>query len=432
MMKLEIKGSWRGRVSALALAGTTVLAGCDFSVTNPGPVNDEFLDNPAAFSSIVNGVTRQLSGALNWIAVDVAVRTRELHATQANEYVGVYVESHLGTVNPDFDAGWTQASDARWIGDNAIERMTEVMGGSASSSATLARAYLWTGYAYRLMGEYFCEVTMDSGPAMPSSDFLETAVQRFTSAIEVGTAAGAADIAMAARAARAAVYVDLGNWDAAVADARMVPTDFEWQVPYYRGGDWRYYNSVYWYSADEPYRSLTVWNTPYESYYMETGDPRTPWMAHPEEEFGTGSLQPWGPVLWYTQEKYDNEEANIDLSDGSEMRLIEAEAMLRGGDVAGAMAQINALRTAAGVAARPTAISLDQAWTYLKRERGIVLWLEGRRLADLKRWRADSTPGALAPEELGLTNGGPDLSNAAVCVGIPNSERDANPNLESL
>ncbi|MQA92745.1 MAG: RagB/SusD family nutrient uptake outer membrane protein [Gemmatimonas sp.] len=432
MMIYEKKTTSRGGTTLVLASFAALLGGCDFSVTNPGPVDDTFLNDPAAFASIVNGIPRQISGALNWIAVDVAVRTRELHATQANEYVGVYIESHLGTVNPSFDAGWTPASDARWTGDDAIERMTEVLGDEASENAHVAEANLWTAYAYRLMGEYFCEVTVDAGPAMPAAVFLETAVDRFSAAIDIGAAAGSSDLVTAARAGRASVLVDLGRWDEALADAQQVPTSFSWTLPYYRQGDWRYYNAVHWYSADEPYRSLSVWNTPYETYYLETGDPRTPWQDHPDEPFGTGSLQPWGPVPWYTQEKYPSPESSIELSSGEEMRLIEAEAALLGGDADAAMSIINDVRAGVGIDPWPAPATLEEAWSLLKRERGIALWLEGRRLGDLHRWAQNDAPGELAREELGLTEDGPSLAGMATCVGIPNSERDANPNLDSL
>src|SRR5690606_35041784 len=34
--------------------------------------------------------------------------------------------------------------------------------------------------------------------------------------------------------------------------------------------------------------------------------------------------------------------------------------------------------------------STDDAWQLLMKERGIELWLEGRRLADLRRWAASA------------------------------------------
>ena len=52
----------------IAAACLVSLAACDFHVTNPGPVQDDFLSATAAFPSIVNGAGRNLSDALNYIA----------------------------------------------------------------------------------------------------------------------------------------------------------------------------------------------------------------------------------------------------------------------------------------------------------------------------------------------------------------------------
>ena len=41
-----------------------------------------------------------------------------------------------------------------------------------------------------------------------------------------------------------------------------------------------------------------------------------------------------------------------------------------------------------------TATTLADAWSALKRERYIELWLEGQRLADECRWAATNTPGS--------------------------------------
>ena len=118
------------------------------------------------------------------------------------------------------------------------------------------------------------------------------------------------------------------------------------------------------------------------------------------------------------------------------MRLIEAEALLREGNIGGAMSLVNGLRADAGVDPWPDPSGIEEAWTYLKRERGIVLWLEGRRLMDFRRWNAENTPGDLDPLELGLVSRdgvvSPDLTNADLCMPIPNTERQLNENLPVL
>ena len=114
------------------------------------------------------------------------------------------------------------------------------------------------------------------------------------------------------------------------------------------------------------------------------------------------------------------------------MRLIEAEALLMGGDMAGAMVVINDLRELALTGLGNLApADMDEAWTFLKRERAIEHWLEGRRMADIRRWEANGTPGDLNPLELGITPfGGPDLSNRALCLPIPLDETDINQNFQ--
>ncbi len=70
---------------------------------------------------------------------------------------------------------------------------------------------------------------------------------------------------------------------------------------------------------------------------------------------------------------------------------------------------------------------MDEAWALLKRERGIDLWLEGRRLGDLRRWQEDNTPGALDPRE--VVGEASHLQVQDLCFPISKAERDRNPNL---
>jgi hypothetical protein len=114
------------------------------------------------------------------------------------------------------------------------------------------------------------------------------------------------------------------------------------------------------------------------------------------------------------------------LNGGREMLLIRAEERLLAGDQAGGTAFINQVRANVGMAAiAPT--DLTDAWRLLKRERGIELWLEARRLGDLRRWATAGTPGALDPlETVGTTS---HLVRQDLCFPVSRGERDTNPNI---
>jgi hypothetical protein len=101
------------------------------------------------------------------------------------------------------------------------------------------------------------------------------------------------------------------------------------------------------------------------------------------------------------------------------MRLIEAEVKLIAGDWQGAMTIINARRTNLNLSLYNVTNATD-AWAVLKRERGTELWLEARRLGDLRRWQAANRPGALHPLEI--------LPNRDLCFNTPLSEKQTNPN----
>ncbi|HSG08959.1 MAG TPA: RagB/SusD family nutrient uptake outer membrane protein, partial [Longimicrobiales bacterium] len=230
----------------------------------------------------------------------------------------------------------------------------------------------------------------------------------------------------AAIAGRASVRVQLGDWAGAVADAAQVPTTFVFYARY-EPDEQSFNNRIYFAGADQPYRAVTTWNTPYEAYYTATKDPRVPWNDTGLK--GDASVGVVGArVNFYRQAKFPERGSDIRLSSGYEMRLIEAENKLRNSDMAGAMAILNARRTDLGLAPWAPA-DMTEAWANFKRERGIELWLEGRRLGDLYRWKAGNTPGALGALE---TAGNPAsylAANQDLCYPIPKSEREANPNI---
>ncbi len=418
---MRIENSKTFAMRSLLVAGAVALGACDTSVTNPGPVQDEFLNDPESHEAIVNGMGRAVAEALNWIGYTSAAVTREIHPSGSTGSFGITILWQRGELQPDdddLDTHWEQAQRARWLAENGTARMEEV---GPASQTLLAQAYLWSGYANRILGENMCEAVIDGGAPQPRSEFLNRAEAAFGQAMSLGTG----NLATAAAAGRASVRVHLGKWSEAVSDASSVPDGFEYKIPYFNTGEEGLLNRIQWASNGVPYRAHTQWSTKYEAYYTATGDPRVPWKDNGGEQ-GDAAIDCCGKVPWNQQLKYPSPADDVRLSSGAEMRLIEAEKLLMDGDMGGAMAKINALRSAAGVA-DATASTTDEAWAMLKRERGIVLWLEGRRLGDFRRWSENGTPGALDPLE--VPGAASHLTQQDLCFPIPPSEQQTNPNV---
>ena len=407
----------RLRTVAWPLAALIVSA-CDLKVTNPGPVNATFLDDKAAFPAVVNGAGRNLAEALNWTAYTGAAVAREIFPAGSTGSFGITPAQQNGKLNDD-ETGthWSLAQQARWTAENAVVRLKAGLGTGYANSALAAQANIWAGYANRLLGENFCDGVIDGGAKQPYTVYLDRAEAAFTEALTVATAANNAALMTAAKAGRASVRRLKGNMTGAVADANGIANTFAYKMPYYTT-DADQYNRIYWASANLPYRAHTVWNTFYETYYRTTNDPRVAWGSDPKYPVGDAAVGNLGKVPWYFQLKYPGQASSINLSSGWEMRLIEAEAKLAGGDIAGAMTLLNGHRVALNLAPWVAATTTD-AWTALKRERGIELWLEGRRLADARRWAAAGTPGA-----------SDDMTGRDLCFATSLGEKQTNPNFK--
>lgn len=223
----------------------------------------------------------------------------------------------------------------------------------------------------------------------------------------------------------------LGDWDLAVQHASQVPDDFiayEHQNPEVE-------SNGFWVNMLGGGDDYTLWNTPVVTRWPD--DPRAPWVKCGEWTDGvehtthgssgqiqrTGACQSGGSaqrgsggsnefraesntIPLYASLKWSVEaplrpngglerDADVPMVKGAEMRLIEAEAALRDGNLAEFKNQVDRARAVYGLDPIPmpeTAGSLefpnaeDDAWSILDRERYLTMHLEGRRLFDLRRW----------------------------------------------
>lgn len=430
----------RSYVLVLVL-GVTV--SCGTEVTNPGPVQDRFLEDRTAANAMVNGSGRALAAGINWISYTGAAITREIHPAGSTGSFGISNRWQNGELNPDdadLNDHWAQASRARWLAEETVRRIIAagppVAGGvqtPAQYNTLLMQAHVYAGYANRVMGENFCEAVIDGGPIEPNTVFFTRAEAAFTAALAVtgGTPAAVATLTNAATAGRAAARAHLGNWAGAATDAAAIPIGFVYNLPYFNLGEDAQRNRIAYASANTPYRAHTQWNTWHLEYITGTPDPRVPINVASTLK-GDAAIECCGVVPFLPQLKHATSASPIRLASGREMLLIRAEDRLRQAtpDVAGAMALINQVRTNAGTAT-VTATTATEAWRLLKRERGIELWLEARRLGDLRRWAAESTPGALHPLEMvsASPTTGSHLTRQDLCFPVSRSERETNPNI---
>jgi hypothetical protein len=427
------------RIWCRSLLLVATAAACDTNVSNPGPVQDEFLadDNIyGAANALVSGAGRGVASGINWVAYTGAAVTREIHPAGSTGSYGITNRWQGGELNADdgdLNDHWEQTNRGRWLAEEAVRRLLEAGPPDPGQALTVSQynrilqlAHIYAGFANRTLGENMCEAVFDGGPAEANREYFVRAENHFTQALAL-TAATRTAQDTAAYAGRAAARVYLDKWNEAVADAGQVAIGFVFNMPYYNIGEDAQRNRIAWASGNTPYRAHTQWSTWHYDYRAATNDPRVS-IAFPNPALqGDAAIECCGRVPFYPQNKHPNSQAPIRLASGREMRLIEAEAHLRNNDPTAAMGSINQVRTAAG-AGTITATDQTDAWRLLKRERGIELWLEARRLGDRRRWATANTPGALDPLEVPGTAS--HLAQQDLCFPISRSERETNPNLQ--
>ncbi|MBX6362412.1 MAG: RagB/SusD family nutrient uptake outer membrane protein [Gemmatimonadetes bacterium] len=397
------------RVLSLALSAALLLAGAacsDFlEVTNEGTLEDDKLNDPEAMPGLVGGMSGDLSVALGDVAFLTALMADELTYAGAYDY---YLIPYNGQITPEYvNLQWDGMHRARWVAETGIERMKSVLGADFEKNELSPRAYLIAGFANRLLGENVCFAVIDGGPKQPVTVHLERAEKNFTEALRLAQAQGATALANAALAGRASVRADLGDWAGAVADAERVPAGFVYLALFSTNSSRE--NNVVNFETIGRFEA-SVWNT---VWMNQPKDPRTP----SDTAFDAGGKIRTGrdgktPVI--RQQKYKTLGDDIPLAKGTEMLLLRAEAALRDNDAPGAVALINQARDVYGLPAAAAA-GLEEAWALLQRERGATLWLEARRLNDLRRWNADGRNDFLA--------------NRAKCLPISQKELTTNENL---
>ncbi len=374
-------------VAALLLAGAG--GGACRGILNvelPAEIPTKRLDDPTLASALVAGVIGDFECAYNNYFAASAVHSDEYEATGGSPPYNYYAERGIGKDEDDYVVGGCEAASeggsifgivttlhtARFQSEDVYRRLdgwTDAQVKDRKILMATVRAY--GGYAYTYMGETWCAVSFDGGPAQPPGVALLIAEQRFGEAIGLAQQSGATDILNLARVGLARVENDLKKYPEAAAAARQVPAGYQKLAD--RGTE-----------TDRRWNKLYYWATQFEAYviadaYRVMNDPRVLVVDAVRPAGGNPSVD-----FWYTS-KYSVLSSPIRIASSREARLILAEALAMQGDVPGAMAILNGRRAEVGLD-QLTAGNADEAVDHVIEERRRELSFEGaHRLNDLLR-----------------------------------------------
>ncbi|MGI9175828.1 MAG: RagB/SusD family nutrient uptake outer membrane protein [Rhodothermales bacterium] len=411
----------------LALLGLLLsVTACDDLLAVEDPVNltPDDLSGDAPLSLTTNGARGAFQSMVDYYALHTALLTDEMVLAGTFPYRGeiddrAIPDNNEGLLN-DF---YSPLSTSRFMADTAIVILEAARGNPAYDEDEIndgvAMARYFGGYTRLLLAEGFCASPINGGPALTPEERMQDAISVFTEAEADAQRAGDADLAAAAKLGRARAHLWLRNFEEAAALAAEIPADLDVRS-YYANASIPQKNKIarFTWAIDEVIR----W-TVGDGTLAFTGNERWPYfdewvdlgliVPRPDLE----SFNPAVPVN--LQQKYPAGDTPITLASGAEADLIEAEARLRAGNLAGAAALVNALRQSHWSLPPITFTgTLTTNLEIMAQERARELWLTGERIATLRRYLEDGVD--LFPAgKLGTET----------CFPLPQRETDTNPNL---
>ncbi len=226
----------RRLTATVVIAMTATTAACDrlLDVENPASVPIEALDNPALMQTLEAAAIQQFQCAFANFVATAGMLSGEYWS--ANGFVNNHPWEWRGVVQIRNEPGgcpgrnatsmgfYTPMQQARFQLDDLFTRasaFTDEEVPNRQRMLTEARAY--AGYAFTILGETMCEMTVDGGPRLTSQEVWAMAEERFTEAITLATALGDNSLKNMALVGRARVRLDMGKLSEAAEDGPQIP-----------------------------------------------------------------------------------------------------------------------------------------------------------------------------------------------------------------
>ena len=417
-------------------------------VETAGRLPAEALDDPALIPNLAAGAMQTLQCGVMAFAATAGMLSGEYWSGNGfvNNHVWEWrsitdIKGNPGSCNVGRNTTsmgfYTPLQQARYQLEDTFTRAEAATDADVPNRALImAQMRAYAGYAYLLLAEGMCQMTVDGGPAMTKTEVLNIAEQRFSdaitraSAITTGTAAVVAEassILNMARVGRARTRLDKDDKTGAAADAiAVVPTSFVRNAEFsntVQARENRFYNLTVspprndYLSVGPDYRNLTATQA---SNGATIPDPRVRVLQVTNTD-GTQRNANDGVTPMWRQLKFTSDASPLAIASWAEAQLIYAE--VTGGQLG--LDAVNRVRAAnsPAIAAIAGPAPTGTAWRDLVlEERRRQLFSEGQRYVDMLRFNL--------PFQSGVNRKGQTYSNLT-CVPLPDVETRNNPNFNS-
>ncbi|MBX6330602.1 MAG: RagB/SusD family nutrient uptake outer membrane protein [Gemmatimonadaceae bacterium] len=423
---------------ALLVAG---LAACDhlLDVTSESRIPAAPLETPANTVLLANGAIGDFDCALGAFIVVGGELTDELEDATQTAARWVYDKRNVPTdqqlyaaADCDAEGTYIPINRARQSADRVLRIVSgatpDQMPVGVDRDSVIAIMSAYAGYARVLLGEMFCSAVISTlnpdgsivyGTELTPQQMFQSADSMFTQAIAAAQSSGKnPDALQMAYIGRARARLDMGQYDAAKADAEQVTDPNYVHVSTASATTVRRENRV-WAESNSASVASSVGPRYQNMQYGGVADPRV-------KAVNTGHPSGTNVIEWY-QNKYPEAGSPIPIARWAEAQLIIAEADARDNDVDGAIGIINAFHSAAGIPAYSGPTDQASVLAAVIEERSRELWLEGQRLYDVIRNNLDIEPAQGTPYRNGGVYG---PSGSQLCLKLPDIERTNNPNLQ--
>ena len=376
------------------------MIGCDLDVDNPNSLLEGDLQDPSAAAALANGAWNATLRGVTYMMMPHAVATDEsVWIGSRDAWYQIDKGGMTNVYNEFVDQAWPYISEGRWMSDKAIT-ILEGLGADLPNDQDLVLAYL-TGAMVRV---YIADMFEDfvysdkTEPGTPigaanMSTLYDEALGLLAKAQTLATGDNAVKVlSLVARTRHAKAvwgkvnpvntaspYVSAGASEAAAA-AALMGADWKWRMNFSSSTVSNYMSGQIndRQEMDLFQNALVETATPGAGGDPQPNDPVTGLldsrMTASAAEFraGGGGTQ-WAPVT---------------ITSLREMHLIIAESKKAGGDDAGCLTELNALRVFDSLDPYPSG---TDAGTALQHERRANLFLQSRRLSDMYRFNLTST-----------------------------------------